>query len=210
MVSFRPPTAHALMWVDIETPGVPSDRDPMNFLAIPPIEVCVILTDFDLDPFAGYEALITPTPEHISALRDPENATALEMHTESGLLNAWREAKRVNETVTIEQAELDIIQMMKSKTTFNKGEFMIAGSGVAAFDYPLIKTFMPTLASWLAYFPLDIGIQRRSARILSGGRQFVEPNIASYGEKKAHRARADVEAHIEEARAWQEFYRGLP
>lgn len=209
MVSFRPPTAHALAWIDIETPGVPPDEAPMDFKSIPPIEVCVILTDFDLDPFAGYEALITPTPDHIAALRDPRNSSALEMHTESGLLEALKAARSAEETVSIEQAESDIIQMMKSKTTFGKGEFMIAGSGVAAFDYPLVKTFMPALASWFAYYPFDIGVLRRTSRILSGGRQLVEPHLSSYGDKKVHRARKDVEAHIEEARSWQAFFGAL-
>lgn len=207
MVSFRPPKAQCLVWVDIETPGLPSDAEPMNWASIPPLEICVIVTDFDLEPFAGFESLITPTPATVAALRAKGNGPALEMHTNSGLLADLKAAVAAGETLTVEEFEMKIIDLFQKRTTFDKGEFMLAGSGVGTFDYSIIKTFMPRLASWLAYYPFDIGVLRRTARILSGGRQLVEPNTSSYGDLKLHRARADVEAHIAEARQWREFFR---
>lgn len=201
MVEFRPPRAQALMWVDIETPGLPEGND---FSVIPPLEICVILTDFDLQPFAGYEAVFKPTPEHVAALR--KNPDAAQMHRESGLLAALKG----DDTVSVQQAEGDIIGMVKRAAAFDKGEYMIAGSGVASFDYPLLKHWMPNLCHYLAYFPFDIGVMRRTARVLSHNRTFVNPNAASYGDAKLHRARADVEAHIAEARQWMDWFRGLP
>lgn len=199
-VEFRSPKPHALMWTGVETTGVPTRERPNDFSTVYPLEVCVIFTDFDLEPFGGYAAVITPTAESVAALR--ENPDVLEMHRTSGLIAALK-----GESVTIEQAERDIIDVIKKRTTYEHGEFMIAGSGVAAFDYPLIKHWMPSVARYMAYYPFDIGVMRRTARILSGGRQLVDMNAASYGDAKLHRAQADTEAHISEAKQWQEFFR---
>lgn len=118
------------------------------------------------------------------------------MHRKSGLIADLKG----DDVVTLAQAEADIINLFKTKSTFDKREFMIAGSGVATFDFPLIKTHMPELASWFAYFPADIGIFRRLSKAYGHGRDFYNPVIASFGESKEHRAWGDVLAHVEEAK----------
>ena len=198
-VSFRPPKPQALLWVDFEGTGV---TDTNDFSGIHILEACVILTDFDLVPFGGYTAVITPTAEAIAALK--ENPGALDMHRTSGLLAALK-----GETETLAELEQGVIKMIKRQSTFGEGEFMIAGSGVAMYDFPLIKQWMPALNKYLAYFPFDIGVERRVSTILNGGRSVVPPNTASYGDKKLHRSEADVRAHLKEAEQYKDFFRSL-
>jgi oligoribonuclease (3'-5' exoribonuclease) len=196
-VQFQAPKPHALFWIDIEATALSKKND---FSDVHPLELAVIVTDFDLEPMAGYEAVITPTAETVASLR--RNPQALEMHRANGLVAALK-----GTTETVEEVEQNLIQMLKTKTALQPGEFMIAGSGVARYDYGLLDKWMPALTSWFAYYPFDIGVMRRTAKILSGGRQIVEPNTASYGDEKLHRARADVEAHLAEARQWQDWFR---
>lgn len=197
-----PKYAQALFWTDFETTGLPEGNDFSN---VHILEVAVVVTNFDLEPLAGYKEVVKLTRAGADALRG--NEYVLNMHKNSGLLQA--SAKEA--TATEADVEQEIIKLFKEATTFDAGEFMIAGSGVAAFDHPLIKQRMPELAKWLAYYPFDIGVQRRVAQILGKGRQFINPVAKSFQDGvKAHRAWDDVQAHIEEGRRWMEFYRGLP
>lgn len=190
----------ALFWVDLETTGLPVGNDfSSSILSI--MEVAVIVTDFDLTPYAGYTETIKLTKTAIEQLR--ANEYVRDMHKGSGLTRAC-----VESTFSVADAESEIISMLRTATTFDKGEFMIAGSGVAQFDFPLIKEQMPELASWFAYYPFDIGIERRVSKILAG-RDLVNPTAGSYGASKAHRAEADVRAHIEEAGKYREWLRSL-
>lgn len=186
----------ALFWMDAETTSLPVGND---FSKVHILEFAFIVTDFDLKPYFGYESQLGITPEAKTALG--ENPVVLQMHLDSGLLKACKES-----TDTIESVEQDIINMLKTKSTQEKGEYMIAGSGVAAFDLQLIKDKMPELASWFAYFPFDIGVVRRAGRVLSHNRDLIPPQTASFGKDKAHRALADTKAHLEEAKQWQTFF----
>lgn len=189
----------ALVWIDVEATGLPDGNDFSN---VHILEIAAILTDFDLKPFAGYEGVVQIDEQIKDALRNPRNKAALDMHLESGLLKDVKES-----TDTLEQIEAEIVNLLKTKTAFEKGEFMIAGSGVAAYDFPLLKEHMPELASWFTYAPFDIGVQRRVAYYLSERRDLVPLVDASFkeGEKK-HRALADVKAHLAEAVQWKKFY----
>jgi oligoribonuclease (3'-5' exoribonuclease) len=190
----------ALFWIDVEAPGLPVKND---YSKIPPMEVGVIITDFDLQPIGGYEEVIKLNATHVAALRDPANVGAVEMHKKNGLIKASRDAPAEH---TVEFVEAELIKLIKETTTFNKGEFMIAGSGVAAYDHPLLKEHMPELASYFAYYPFDIGIERRTSKILAG-KAVVNYSPKSYGEEKLHRAMADVQAHLDEASQYREWFR---
>lgn len=201
MAEAHPPALEALFVTDFETTGVPPENDPLNFDGVHVLEVCVYITDLDLDPICGYESVITPTREAVEALK--VNEYVREMHKANGLIDALRDREN---TVTLEQAEADIIEMLKNKTTHDPKTFGIAGSGVAAFDHPLIKAKMPNLAKWLAYYPVDFGVFRRVSRLFANG-DIYNPLQASFGDMKAHRARGDVEAHLEEARRQRDAMR---
>lgn len=192
--------AQSLFWCDFETTGLPTGND---FSDVHVLEVAVIVTDFDMEAFAGYREVIKLTKGGADALR--ANEVVLKMHKVNGLLKEAATA-----TVTLEEAEAGIIEMLTENTTFQQGEFMIAGSGVAAFDHPLIKAKMPKLAKWLAYYPFDIGVMRRTSKILSGGKDVVNPTKASYQDGvKVHRAWDDTQAHIEEATKYRDWFRSV-
>src|SRR5690349_7060804 len=77
----------------------------------------------------------------------------------------------------------------------------LAGSGVAAFDRPMINRFFPRDAKRLHYAPIDVGVLRRTWKMWTGA------DITGDNEAKAHRAMADVEGHLREARAFREAFR---
>lgn len=188
----RPKAVQGLFWTDIETTGLPTAAAPNDYSTVYPLEIAVILTDLDLNPLAGYQTVLRPTPEVVAKLR--ENPEVVEMHKTSGLLKDLK-----GETSTLAEAQADIIALLKDRTTFDKGEFAIAGSGVATFDLPLIRQHFPEVASWLAYFPFDVGIFRRLTKIYGHGQDVYNPHLASFGASKMHRALEDVKAHLEEA-----------
>lgn len=198
--------AQALFWTDFETTGLPNGND---FSGVHILEVAVVITNFDLQPITGYKEVIAMTKTAAEAIQ--ANDYVKKMHTDNGLIAASVAAARSGEGRTTADVEGELLDLIRENTTFDKGEFMIAGSGVAAYDHPLIKAKMPRLAKFLAYYPFDIGVQRRTALILSGNRELVNPTPRSYQDgQKEHRAWDDVMAHIEEAKRWMEFYRSLP
>lgn len=189
--------AQKLFWIDIESSGLPKGND---WSGVSVLEVACIVTDFALNPEAGYEEVVKLTQKAADELRG--NPEVLEMHKKNGLLQ--RAAKEA--TMTMAEVEQEMIGLLKD-TGLDKGEFMIAGSGVAAFDHPLMKSLMPELASWLAYYPFDIGVLRRTLRILNGNKDLVPAVKASYGPDKSHRAMDDVKAHLEESVLYQRYFK---
>lgn len=186
----------ALLWCDLETTSI--DKQNCSVL-----EVAAIITDFDLQIIAGYSEVIQLTREGLLDLKRPGNDVALQMHVDNGLLREARDSR-----FTLAQAETQVVNMLQQETAFEPGEFVLAGSGVAQFDYQVIERAMPSLASWLTYYQLDTGNLRRGAKILSGGRDLVNPVIESFKDgAKRHRALPDVQAHLEEGRRYQAFFR---
>lgn len=190
--------AQCLLWCDLETTTLPVGND---YSGVHVLEVAFILTDFDLEPYEGYQESIKMTRAAADSLR--ANDYTKKMHTENGLIKDC-----IASTVTLAEAEAEVIRMIEEKTTFEPGEIMLAGSGIAAFDRPVIKHWMPKLDRWLAYYPFDIGVDRRVTKILAGKDVINIPN-ESYGDTKAHRAWADVQAHLEEAKRKREWFRSV-
>lgn len=200
------PTATHQFWCDLESTTLPTEHDEViDFTGVHILEIGVILTDVSMNILTeyggGYQAAAMMTPEAADALRN--NEFVLNMHRENGL---------IKDCITSTQTMADIdteIDSMLAETGVEKGMWAIAGSGVAAFDHPVIKAKMPKLASWLAYYPYDWGIFRRCISAAAGG-YVVNPQLASYGDSKVHRAFNDVEAHLREAQAYRDWVRTLP
>lgn len=189
--------AQCLLWVDLETPGLPGPKN--DYTIVPIMEVAFLLTDFDLEPYEGYHEAIKMDRHTANILKG--NDYVRDMHTKNGLIKDC-----IASSVTIEDAEREVIQMIQDRTSFDKGEIMLAGSGNAAFDRNVINQWMPELATWLAYYPFDIGVDRRVTNILAKGDVINIPSASvGYGDAKVHRAWNDVQAHLEEAnrkKAW--------
>lgn len=192
--------AQALLWTDFETTDLPRGND---YSTAHVMEVAVVVTDFSLTPITGgYHEAIKFTRDAVESLRG--NEYTREMHKKNGLIEDCKKS-----TFTLGMVEETIVKILQEETSFEPGEFMIAGSGVAAFDHPLIKHWMPNLAKWLAYYPFDIGVMRRTSKILAGNRDVVNIPSASYGDAKAHRAMDDVKAHLEEAKRFQTWFHSV-
>lgn len=192
-------TPTALFWVDLEGDGLPQDPvdGVLDYNSLHLMEIAVIVTDMDLKPVAGYREAMKMTKEMAAALR--ANDVVREMHRKSGLIKACLES-----TKTVSEIEDEIIALLDEEVPGIL--FYIAGSGVAAYDQPLIKAFMPKIAERLHYAPYDIGILRRTAKTMTGQDIVNVPRSYQDG-VKTHRAWDDVEAHLEEGHRYQEFFR---
>lgn len=190
----------ALFWVDLEATGLPDGND---FSDVHILEVGAVITDFNLTKFTGYDDYVKLTPEHVAALK--KSPEVVEMHTTSGLIEDCAKTG----TKTVADIEQELIELMK-ECSLSKGDFIIAGSGVAAYDFPLIKEKMPELASWLKYYSIDVGILRRTLHFLGNGKQFVRGVRESHktGHKK-HRAFSDILAHLEEAEQYRDWLKEI-
>lgn len=186
-----------LAWIDLETDGLPEGND---YSGVHILEAALVVTDFGLNKLVGYSETIKLTKPAADRIR--ANSYVKNMHSVSGLLKDSIGAQH-----TVDQVEREMVDILRG--VGEPGEFMIAGSGVASFDFPLLKTHMPVLASFFAYYPMDIGIVRRGTKILAG-HDLVGPSPASYGEMKEHRALGDVQAHLAEAVLYQTYLRSLP
>lgn len=188
----------ALIWIDLETDSLPKGNDFSN---VNILEVGAVVTDFELTKFKGYQEVTKVTPEIVANLK--ENPVIVEMHKTSGLLEDMTKS-----TLTVRDLEKELIQLLKD-STFDKKEYILAGSGVGTFDFPLIQEKMPELASWLQYYVLDVGVFRRTLWYLSNRRQFVSETRASTV-NKSHRAMDDILAHIEEADKYRAWLKEMP
>lgn len=198
-------TAHQLVWVDLETTGLPTEHDEcIDFKDVHILEFAMIVTDraLNIESVGGYTEVIKMTRPAAEALK--ANDYVRNMHTKNGLIQ-----DSIKATLSLAEVDAEIDRLLQSETAFEKREFAIAGSGVASFDLPLIKAKMPLLGSWLTYYSYDFGVYRRIARDLAGKDVINPVHSASYGDEKQHRAMADVEAHLREAQAYRDWVRSL-
>lgn len=193
----------ALLWLDFETDNLPNGMDYSN---VNILEVGAVVTDFDLQKFKGVHEVRRLNSDIVQNLK--ANKVILDMHTKSGLLQDMAKEEDTHENLST--MEDSLIELLKD-CTFDKQEYILAGSGVATFDMPLIQLKMPRLAEWLQYYTLDIGVLRRTVYYLSARRQFVPETRNSYADGfKKHRALDDALAHIDEAVNYKDWLRGLP
>lgn len=195
----------ALAWIDMETTDLPKEGNELiDFRGVHVLEIGLIVTDLGLNKLVGYSGFVhieKDGPE-IEALK--KNDIVRQMHMKNGLIKDCLQSP--DGLASLAVLEQELIETLQA-STFDQGEFMIAGSGVAHFDHPLIKAKMSKLAGWLQYAPFDIGIERRVSTVLNGNRPAVNPLPSSSREDvKTHRAMDDVVAHLQEATRHQSFY----
>lgn len=184
-----------LFWIDLETTGLDPERDEI-------LEIAVILTDFQLSELDRWESVISMTPQGMARIvADPFVGN---MHAESGLFRESRDGGLPLVVAT------RMLEEFLERSDFQKGELIIAGSGVASFDRLFLKQYMPSVLEWLAYYPFDIGVLRRALPILSEGTLALPVVPASFqsGFKK-HRAADDIHAHLLEASMAAEYLQRL-
>lgn len=189
-----------LLWIDLETTGLPNGND---FSDVHLLEIAVIVTDLSLSPLVGYTEVLALTDGAVAALRS--NDYVRNMHMQSGLMADCVSVTKSKEPGhSLVEVQDEIFKILAETKTQEK-DFMIAGSGVGTYDFPWLKHWMPKVAEQCAYFPFDIGVLRRTSSILAEG-PVVNPTLGSFGDSKVHRAMQDIEAHMQEAKAFKEYF----
>jgi oligoribonuclease len=180
-------------WLNFQTTGVDPEQDYI-------LEVALVVTDFDLEPVAGYEEVVKLTRPAVDRIK--ENEYVLKMHKLNNLLKESAEA-----TKTIEEIEQDLIDTLQNDTTFEPGEFMLAGSGVEHFTRKFLVEQMPKLAKWFTFYSADIGDLRRLTKIFMHGDDVVKPrSIVKREGVQVIRARTAVEDQIADARQHRDLF----
>lgn len=179
------------LWLDLETTGLDPAKDAI-------IEIGCLLTDPHLNPVTApdgrplvpFEAVVWPgVRAYERILADP---VVEAMHRSNGLLDDLAElAANPSKYEKVAAVEGQILTWL-SRTGTAPGEFVLAGSGVGRFDRRFIDRDMPTLASWLRYWAIDVDVLRRTRQAWG----IAEPDR----EERPHRALADARLHLEEAR----------
>lgn len=181
-----------LLWLDLESTG--SDpHDP--YAAI--LEIGAILTTWDpeLTEVARANLLVRPPGNVQDHEKMWQNMVPVvqQMHRDNGL---WADATGSDQAWLIHDADRAISDWLSTHTD---GPVPVAGSGVGHLDLPYVKVHMPHLATRLTYWPLDIGNFRRTLELAGRGDQV---DLLTDVDAKPHRALADVELHIAEARRY--------
>lgn len=127
----------------------------------------------------------------------------LEMHRQSGLVEALESAPH-DQPTTMEKSESLLIRQISKFVDFAGGDrLFLGGSGVSHFDRPIIRKVMPRLNELLHYSDaLDMGITRRQMQF-SGS---LELNTTYPFVAPKHRAKDDVEQSIATWRILRPFF----
>ena len=197
---------HSLAWCDLESTNIPEpdrEAESIDFSDVHILEVAVLISNMDLEPVTGYHEVVRMTPEAGESLR--RNDFVRDMHMKNDLI---RDCVKSESAKTLAEIDDDLDKMFREQTSFEHGEFLIAGSGVSRFDHPLIDIRMPKFSRWLHYAELDISSFRRASTIYNHGETVTNPVPESMRDGvKTHRAWDDVQAHLKEAQRQAEFVR---
>lgn len=179
----------AILWFDLETTGLDPSRHEI-------LEVGAMLTNRDLEPLwkdtLGY--IVSPHRRPVELLHwdnaGPGGIQVTAMHTENGLLDAVNAGG-----APLWWVEDDL--MSRIEYTCEGQTLMLAGSGVARFDFNWVERHMPRLFERLHYAPLDVGVLRRFIRILF--------DVTIPGGESSHRAVDDVNSALAQANYFKKF-----
>jgi oligoribonuclease len=170
-----------LVWIDCEMTGLSMTRDVL-------IEVACIVTDGDLVELdEGRTAVIKPPAAALQQMDD----FVTNMHTESGLI------AELNGGVTVEQAEKDILEYIKSHVS-EAHKAPLCGSSVYV-DRGFLNRDMPDIDSYLHYRVIDVSSFKEVIR-----RWYPKVYYASPDKHGNHRALADILESIAELRYYRD------
>lgn len=179
-----------LLWIDLETTGSDPEKDCI-------IEVGLILTTSLLEEQWATSYVIKP--QELGLGRMMLNPIVRGMHEANGLLAevldpegpSWR----------VHDAASHILRNLIERGA-KEGKVVLAGSGVGHFDRAFIRRYMPQLDRYMRYWCIDVGVIRRAYEMWSGD----TGPLVRFNEGKTHRALDDIRCHLNEARAFSEFF----
>lgn len=181
------------MWADVETNGVLKENRM--------IEIALILTDTSLTrEFARFSSVCIPhdfgsSPSRVKIVQklyDDADPFVKDMHTKNGL---WDALKNVTAPYTKNLALAPWLKEILEENNLSRP--LLAGSTVH-FDLGVIQRELPDLAALLHYRIFDVSSLKRAFEWWTDGTALPRPDGDA-----AHRAMADIEHSIREARAIQ-------
>ena len=186
-----------LAFTDIEATGDDPRTDPI-------LEIAVVLVEWGptLPEVERGSMVIRPPGSHADHDRlwarmiDPVRT----MHRESGL---WQ-AATADTAWNPGDADAALQKWIRKHTDTL---IPIAGAGVGHYDLPMLRQQMPRFHSLLTYWPWDVSDIRRGLQ-LAGRHDYVD--LDTDVKAKPHRAAADVDLHLAEARRYLAVLQSLP
>jgi oligoribonuclease (3'-5' exoribonuclease) len=178
-----------LVWIDMETTS-------LDLVEASVLEMACLLTNENLVEVAPRLHVVTGFDGTIA---DP---VVRQMHESSGLLDETYSS-------SVNEHALDSLLCEWLADHVVGDEYAFAGSGIAHFDVPLMKARMWEAEQGAVYWLIDVGILRRSFRMIAPALVDESAVGASGGPAKKHRAMDDVVAHLNEFRAYRDTIRSL-
>lgn len=168
-------------FIDLETVG--TDRE-----LHPPIEIGIAIVEREgFTPIDVRNFVVKLEPDTHFPPR------VLKMHTVNGLIAAASDSQ-----LSIEEADDKAAGFVGG---YGQGRHIpLAGSGVAHFDRPFIKRWMPKLDATLSHWAMDVGVLRRSFGLIG---------ISPLPDEKTHRALDDALFHAKEFRYYLDLMKGV-
>ncbi|KAJ2032348.1 Phosphatidylinositol 3,4,5-trisphosphate-dependent Rac exchanger 2 protein [Coemansia sp. RSA 922] len=176
--------AGPLVWIDCEMTGLDSENDTI-------LEIACIITDGNLNILASGPEIVIHHPKHVL---DAMNEWCVEHHGKSRLT-----ARVLSSTVTMEQAEATVLDLVKSCCAQPRVA-VLAGNSVHV-DCAFLRHYMPKLVEHLHYRIVDVSSVKELARRWN-------PNVLQMAPAKnlSHRALDDIIESIEELRYYREKF----
>lgn len=186
-----------LVWIDLETTGSDLDQDFV-------LEIAMVVTKaeppFDIVRQPRSSVICWSGTDWLKRLA--ETPEVLEMHQQTGLLldcMAWN-----SRTLQDPGPELPWLSRVDEQFAKELGEigrphtFMMAGSGVGHFDKPIVDRCFPRLAKFLQYPVIDVGVLRRTLRMVGWGDVIEATYGSTIKDGRKHRAYDDIMDHRNE------------
>lgn len=180
-----------LLWADVETNGVHAEKRM--------IEIAFILTNTSLTKeFARFSSVCIPhdfgsSPSRVKIVQklyDDADPYVRDMHTKNGL---WDALKNVTAPYTKNLALAPWLKEILEENNLSRP--LLAGSTVH-FDLGVIQRELPDLAALLHYRVFDVSSLKRAVEWWTDGIELPRAEGDA-----AHRAMADIEYSLREARA---------
>ena len=170
-----------LVWVDCEMTGLDPARDVL-------VEIAVVVTDTELNLLdEGLDILIATDPAKLAGMDE----VVLEMHTQSGLLEALTGA-----TTSLEDAEQQVLDYVQ-RFVPERRKAPLCGNSIAT-DRSFIVRYMPRLDDHLHYRMIDVSSIKELAR-----RWYPRVYFNAPAKTGGHRALADIVDSINELRYYR-------
>lgn len=182
-----------LAWIDIETTGLDVRTDHL-------LEVAIIVTDQNMMELARHEWVL-----YFGGRIDDSHEVVQEMHKSNGL---WQDSfMSLTSEVTWRREFNQFLEDVLAENPDYK-RFVMAGSGVARFDYKWFEHNFPEIIDYFFnYYTLDIGVVRRALELSGWFPEDHDDEKPVSTESLKHRAMSDIEDHILEWTTYREMMR---